>query len=100
MSGANNANGARGFPPEHPLAIHMLGMHGSKYANIAINETDLMLAVGVHFDDRVTGNVDAFIRDGKIIHIDLDGDGSLNMTIHELATCRRYGIGVKVVINN
>jgi acetolactate synthase-1/2/3 large subunit len=64
--------GHGGFPPEHPLAIHILGMHGSKYANIAINEADLVLAVGVRFDDRVTGNVDAFIRDGKIIHIDID----------------------------
>lgn len=60
------------FPPEHPLALHALGMHGSKYANVAINEADLVIAAGVRFDDRVTGNVDAFIRDGKIIHIDID----------------------------
>lgn len=60
------------FPPQHPLALHTLGMHGSKYANIAINEADLVIAVGVRFDDRVTGNVDAFIQHGKIIHIDID----------------------------
>jgi acetolactate synthase-1/2/3 large subunit len=60
------------FPPAHPLALHVLGMHGSKYANIAVNEADLVLALGVRFDDRVTGNVDKFIADGKIIHIDID----------------------------
>ena len=60
------------FPPDHPLALHALGMHGSRYANIAINEADLVIAAGVRFDDRVTGNVEAFIRHGKIIHIDID----------------------------
>ncbi len=62
------------FPPEHPLALHTLGMHGSKYANTAVNEADLVIAVGVRFDDRVTGNVDRFIEHGKIIHIDIDRD--------------------------
>ncbi len=62
------------FPPGHPLALHSLGMHGSKYANIAINEADLVLALGVRFDDRVTGNVDKFIAHGKIIHVDIDRD--------------------------
>jgi len=60
------------FPPDHPLALHTLGMHGSKYANTAINEADLVIAAGVRFDDRVTGNVDKFIEHGKIIHIDID----------------------------
>jgi len=60
------------FPPEHPLALHVLGMHGTKYANVAINEADLVLAVGVRFDDRVTGKVSEFIKHGTIIHIDID----------------------------
>ena len=60
------------FPPNHPLALHSLGMHGSKYANVAVNEADLVLALGVRFDDRVTGNVKQFIADGRIIHIDID----------------------------
>lgn len=59
-------------PPDHPLALHVLGMHGTKYANIAINEADLVVAVGVRFDDRVTGKVSEFIKHGKIIHIDVD----------------------------
>ncbi len=58
--------------PDHPLALHILGMHGSKYANVAINEADLVVAAGVRFDDRVTGNVNTFITEGKIIHIDID----------------------------
>lgn len=60
------------FPPGHALALHALGMHGSKYANTAVNEADLVLALGVRFDDRVTGKVDSFIATGKIIHIDID----------------------------
>jgi len=60
------------FPPDHALALHSLGMHGSKYANVAINEADLVLAFGVRFDDRVTGDVKQFIADAKVIHIDID----------------------------
>ena len=60
------------FPPDNRLALHALGMHGSKYANMAVNEADLVLALGVRFDDRVTGKVDSFIAEGKIIHIDID----------------------------
>lgn len=60
------------FPPGHPLALHTLGMHGAKYANVAVNEADLVLALGVRFDDRVTGNVNQFIANGRIIHIDTD----------------------------
>ena len=60
------------FPPGHQLSLHTLGMHGSKYANVAINEADLVLALGVRFDDRVTGKISEFIQSGKIIHIDID----------------------------
>ncbi len=60
------------FPPGHDLALDILGMHGSKYANDAINEADIVLALGVRFDDRVTGNVEAFASNAKIIHIDVD----------------------------
>ena len=64
--------GLGAFPPDHDLALGILGMHGSKFANIAINEADLVIALGVRFDDRVTGKVDAFIKHGKIIHVDVD----------------------------
>ena len=55
------------FPPRHALALEVLGMHGSKAANVAVNEADLVLALGVRFDDRVTGKVSEFIKQGKII---------------------------------
>jgi acetolactate synthase-1/2/3 large subunit len=74
------AHGA--FPPDHPLALGCLGMHGSKVANVAVNEADLVLALGVRFDDRVTGRVDAFIARGRIIHIDIDrGELNKNKTV-------------------
>jgi acetolactate synthase-1/2/3 large subunit len=60
------------FPSEHFLCLQMLGMHGTVYANYAINEADLLLAFGVRFDDRVTGKVSEFAKHGKIVHIDID----------------------------
>ncbi len=64
--------GMGGFPVEHPLFLGMPGMHGTKYANYAIQESDLLIAVGVRFDDRVTGKLKAFASNAKIIHIDID----------------------------
>jgi acetolactate synthase-1/2/3 large subunit len=64
--------GLGGFPSEHYLCLQMLGMHGTVYANYAINEADLLLALGVRFDDRVTGKVSEFAKHGKIVHIDID----------------------------
>ncbi|MBE0448626.1 MAG: biosynthetic-type acetolactate synthase large subunit [Actinobacteria bacterium] len=60
------------FPDDHPLSLRMLGMHGTRYANYAIMDSDLILAVGVRFDDRVTGKVSTFAPHAKIIHIDID----------------------------
>ncbi len=57
---------------DHLLSLHMLGMHGTQYANKAVMECDLIIAVGARFDDRVTGKMDAFAPDAKIIHIDID----------------------------
>src|SRR5262249_50980390 len=64
--------GLGGFPSEHFLCLQMLGMHGTVYANYAINEADLLLAFGVRFDDRVTGKVSEFAKHGTIVHIDID----------------------------
>ena len=60
------------FPADHPLCFDMLGMHGAVYANYAVNNADLLLALGVRFDDRVTGKVEAFAKHGKIVHVDID----------------------------
>ena len=64
--------GLGGFPADHFLCLHMLGMHGTVYANYAVNDADLLLAFGVRFDDRVTGKVEEFAKHGKIVHIDID----------------------------
>ncbi len=69
---ALTVHGLGAFPSKHYLCLQMLGMHGTVYANYAINEADLLLALGVRFDDRVTGKVSEFAKHGKIIHIDID----------------------------
>lgn len=60
------------IPPHHPLYMGMLGMHGTKAANYAVQECDLLLACGARFDDRVTGKLDSFAPHAKVIHIDID----------------------------
>ncbi len=60
------------FPETHPLALGMLGMHGTAYANYAMCETDLVIALGTKFSDRITGRVAEFAANAKIIHIDID----------------------------
>lgn len=60
------------FPETHPLSLGMVGMHGAKYANYAMTESDLIIAIGVRFDDRVTGKIDSFAPNAKVIHIDID----------------------------
>ena len=68
----NTLTGLGGFPGNHPLSLGMLGMHGTKYANYAVSECDLLIAVGARFDDRVTGDVETFAPEARIIHIDID----------------------------
>ena len=60
------------MPVDHPLSLGMLGMHGAPYCNLALDECDLLIAVGARFDDRATGKVAAFCPNAKIIHIDID----------------------------
>ena len=64
--------GLGSFPANHELALGMIGMHGTTYANYAANEADLVVAAGMRFDDRVTGNPQKFLPNAKIIHIDID----------------------------
>lgn len=75
--------GIGAFPATHPLSLGMLGMHGTAYANHAIMESDLIIAIGARFDDRVTGRIDAFAPYAKIIHIDIDPSSiSKNIRVH------------------
>ena len=64
--------GLGSFPGNHELALGMIGMHGTTYANYAANEADLVIAAGMRFDDRVTGNPLKFLPNANIIHIDID----------------------------
>jgi acetolactate synthase-1/2/3 large subunit len=64
--------GLGGFPGTHKLSMGMLGMHGTYYSNMAVSKSDLLIAVGARFDDRVTGKLDEFAPHAKIIHIDID----------------------------
>ena len=64
--------GLGAFPGDHDQSLHMLGMHGTVYSNYAVDESDLLLAFGVRFDDRVTGKFSEFAKHGKIVHIDID----------------------------
>ena len=75
--------GLGGFPGVHPLWLGMLGMHGTYAANMAVSQSDVLIAVGARFDDRVTGRLDAFAPHAKIIHIDVDPSSiSKNVVVH------------------
>jgi acetolactate synthase-1/2/3 large subunit len=64
--------GLGAIPCDHPMNLGMLGMHGTRYANYAVTESDLLIAIGARFDDRVTGKLDTFAAQARIIHIDID----------------------------
>jgi acetolactate synthase-1/2/3 large subunit len=72
--------GLGSFPGTDPLWLGMLGMHGTYYANMAISHCDLLIAVGVRFDDRVTGTIETFAARAKIVHIDID-PSSINKNV-------------------
>lgn len=71
--------GLGALPVDHPLSIGMLGMHAARYTNMIIEECDLLIAVGVRFDDRATGKVAEFCPDARVIHIDID-----NSELHKI----------------
>ena len=69
---ASTLLGLSAFPTDHPLYVGMLGMHGNYAPNILTNEADVIIAVGMRFDDRVTGNLERYAKQAKVIHIDID----------------------------
>jgi acetolactate synthase-1/2/3 large subunit len=87
--------GLGGFPGDHPLSLDMLGMHGSIYANYAVDNADLLLAFGVRFDDRVTGKVSEFAHRAKIVHVDIDASEINKIKKADLAVCSdlKYALG-------
>ncbi|MEL6814866.1 MAG: biosynthetic-type acetolactate synthase large subunit [Cyanobacteria bacterium J06598_3] len=68
----NTLMGKGAVDEHHPLSVGMLGMHGTAYANFAVSQCDLLVAIGARFDDRVTGKLDEFASKAKVIHIDID----------------------------
>jgi acetolactate synthase-1/2/3 large subunit len=83
--------GLGGFPGTDHLSMGMLGMHGTYYANMAVANCDLLIAIGARFDDRVTGRVDAFAPEAQIIHIDIDPSSiskNVEVDIPIVADCR------------
>ncbi len=75
--------GLGGFPAPHELWLGMLGMHGTFRANMAVANTDLLIAIGARFDDRITGKLDEFAPSAKIIHVDVDPTSiSKNVKVH------------------
>jgi acetolactate synthase-1/2/3 large subunit len=73
--------GLGSFPGTHPLAMGMLGMHGGYWTNMAMHHSDLLIAIGARFDDRVTGKLSEFCPDARVIHIDIDPT-SIKKTFH------------------
>jgi acetolactate synthase-1/2/3 large subunit len=69
---ATTLMGVGGFPESHPLSLQWFGMHGAAYGNWAVDQSDLLIAVGARFDDRITGDTSKFAAGAKIVHIDID----------------------------
>jgi len=69
---ASTLLGLSSFPPDHELYVGMLGMHGNYAANVLTNTCDVLIAVGMRFDDRVTGDLKTYAKQAKVIHIDID----------------------------
>ena len=80
---AMTLQGLGSMPSDHYLSLGMLGMHGTVYSNYAVNDADLLLALGVRFDDRVTGKLSEFAKHGRIVHVDIDASEiNKNKTAH------------------
>lgn len=75
------------YPNDGPLSLDMLGMHGAAYANYAVKDCDLLIALGVRFDDRVTGKLEAFAKNAKIIHVDIDASEINKNKVAHIPVC-------------
>lgn len=90
--------GKGSFRETHPLALGMLGMHGTAYANFAVSECDLLIAVGARFDDRVTGKLEDFACHAHVIHIDIDPAEISKNRIPELAIIGDVKVTLKEIL--
>ena len=95
--------GLGGFPASDPLWLGMVGMHGTYRSNMAIGECDLLIAVGVRFDDRVAGRTDTFASNAKIIHIDIDPTSiqkNISVSVPVVGDCKITLNHLNNLINN
>jgi acetolactate synthase-1/2/3 large subunit len=95
---ALTVHGLGGFPSDHFLCLQMLGMHGTIYANYAINDADLLLALGVRFDDRVTGKLSEFAKHGRIVHVDIDPSEINKNKVAHIPIVSDVGQALKVLL--
>jgi acetolactate synthase-1/2/3 large subunit len=87
------------LPPEHPLALGMLGLHGARYTNRVLDECDLLIAIGCRFDDRATGRLDRFAAGAQLIHIDADRRELGKLRTPQLAICADAGTALHALID-
>ncbi|MGZ3766782.1 MAG: biosynthetic-type acetolactate synthase large subunit [Mucilaginibacter sp.] len=83
--------GAGAIPTDHPLNVGMLGMHGNYGPNVLTNECDVLIAIGMRFDDRVTGRLDKYAKQAKVIHLDIDPaeiDKNVKSTVPVWGDCK------------
>lgn len=83
--------GMSAIPTDHPLGVGMLGMHGNYGPNVLTNECDVLIAIGMRFDDRVTGRLDKYAKQAKVIHLDIDPaeiDKNVKATVPVWGDCR------------
>lgn len=99
---ASTLHGLSAFPTDHPLYVGMLGMHGNYGPNLLTNEADVIIALGMRFDDRVTGKVDNYARQAKIIHIDIDAaelSKNIGPDVAVLADAKQALVGLLPLLN-
>lgn len=99
---ASTLMGLGSFPDSDPLSLGMVGMHGSYTANMALHKTDLMICVGARFDDRVTGRLESFAPDAKIVHIDIDPTSirkNVEVEIPVVGDCQMALKGIQEIID-
>ncbi|OSZ80479.1 acetolactate synthase, large subunit, biosynthetic type [Chitinophagaceae bacterium IBVUCB2] len=83
--------GMSAIPTDHPLGVGMLGMHGNYGPNVLTNECDVLIAIGMRFDDRVTGRLDKYAKQAKVIHLDIDPseiDKNVKATVGVWGDCK------------
>jgi len=94
--------GLSALPSDHPLNMGMLGMHGNLACNVKTNECDLLIAIGMRFDDRVTGNLNTYAKQAKIIHFDIDPseiNKNVKVDLAVLGNCKDTLAAVTSLVN-